>query len=267
MESARDRVGSPWGGSDYPRQQRLGRGSVGAAQRMRQADRLAALGVLAAGMAHEIRNPLSAIKTFVQLLPRKVAKEGFLEKFNRTVPRELERINGLIEDLLELARAPKYCFRSLQLEPLVRQVLDLFDEALLASGVRTEVEFSAELPDVQADPSHLTKAFQNILRNAMQAMPQGGTLRVEGYPAKGVMPVSHRQDGRVWAALKFADTGVGMSSDTLANVFNPFFTTKDHGTGLGLAITHKIVTEHGGFIEVLSEPGCGTSFTLHFPPA
>jgi two-component system sensor histidine kinase AtoS len=235
--------------------------------RMRQADRLAALGVLAAGMAHEIRNPLSAIKTFVQLLPRKVAKEGFLEKFNRTVPRELDRINGLIEDLLELARAPKYYLRSLQLEPLVRQILDLFEEALLAGGVRTEVEFSTELPDVQADPSHLTKAFQNILRNAMQAMAQGGTLRVEGYLAKDVLPASQRMDRRAWAVLKFTDTGVGMSPDTLSNVFNPFFTTKDHGTGLGLAITHKIVTEHGGFIEVMSEPGHGTSFILVFPPA
>lgn len=235
--------------------------------RMRQADRLAALGVLAAGMAHEIRNPLSAIKTFVQLLPRKVAKEGFLEKFNRTVPRELDRINGLIEDLLELARAPKYYLRPLRLEPLVRDVLELFEESLLASGVRTEVEFSAGLPDVQVDPSHLTKAFQNILRNAMQAMARGGTLRVEGYLAENMLPASQRLDGRAWAALKFTDTGVGMSPDTLSNVFNPFFTTKDHGTGLGLAITHKIVTEHGGFIEVMSEPGQGTSFILVFPPA
>lgn len=237
--------------------------------RMRQADRLAALGVLAAGMAHEIRNPLSAIKTFVQLLPRKINQEGFLEKFNRTVPRELERINSLIEDLLELARTPKYYLRPVELEPLVRQTLELFEEALLAGGIRTEVDFSPGLPNIQADPNQLTKAIQNILRNAMQAMAHGGTLRIEGSLTEDVLSVSHGRDRqcRAWVCLRFSDTGAGMSSETLGNIFNPFFTTKDQGTGLGLAITHKIVTEHGGFIEAASEPGRGTSFVMYFPPA
>jgi two-component system sensor histidine kinase AtoS len=233
--------------------------------RMRQADRLAALGVLAAGMAHEIRNPLSAIKTFVQLLPRKIHREGFLEKFNRTVPRELDRINGLIEDLLELARTPKYYIQPLHLEPLMRATLDLFEEELLLKGVRLESRFDADLPAINADPSQLTKAFQNVLRNAMQAMPTGGTLWVEGCSTKDTVPPVHGSEYKDWITLRFKDTGMGMDPETLKNVFNPFFTTKDQGTGLGLAITHKIVTEHGGFIEVSSERGQGTSFTLYFP--
>jgi two-component system sensor histidine kinase AtoS len=233
--------------------------------RMRQADRLAALGVLAAGMAHEIRNPLSAIKTFVQLLPRKVHKEGFLEKFNRTVPRELDRINGLIEDLLELARTPRYYIQPLQIEPLVRATLDLFEEALLLNGVQIEIRFDAGLPAIEADPSQLTKALQNILRNAMQAMPNGGILSIEGFLTKEGLPPGQGPAQKDWVVLRFTDTGMGMSPETLSNVFNPFFTTKDHGTGLGMAITHKIVTEHGGFIDVSSERGQGTTVTIYFP--
>ncbi len=235
--------------------------------RMRQADRLAALGVLAAGMAHEIRNPLSAIKTFVQLLPRKVHREDFLEKFNRTVPRELDRINGLIEELLELARTPKYCVEPVQLGPLVRQALDLYEEALQAAGVGTWVRFDPDLPDIQADPRQLMKAIQNILRNAMQAMPRGGTLTVEARVGEGPSPGLRPAGVSTWVGLRFTDTGVGMSAETVRNVFNPFYTTKDHGTGLGLAITHKIVTELGGCIEVTSEPGSGATFVLQFPAA
>jgi two-component system sensor histidine kinase AtoS len=234
--------------------------------RMRQADRLAALGVLAAGMAHEIRNPLSAIKTFVQLLPRKVEKPGFLDKFNRTVPRELDRINGLIEELLELARSPKYYLEPLELEPLVRATVELFEEELLSKGIRVSVLFLLDVPAIQADAGQLTKAFQNILKNAMQAMPSGGNIVVEGFSEEVQLPRRAGAGDMGWAVLRFTDTGFGMSSETLSNVFNPFFTTKDRGTGLGLAITHKIVTELGGFIEVSSELNRGTSFTLFFPP-
>jgi signal transduction histidine kinase len=233
---------------------------------MRQADRLAALGVLAAGMAHEIRNPLSAIKTFVQLLPRKVNMPGFLEKFNRTVPRELERINGLIGDLLELARKPKYYFESVQLEPLVRATLELFEEELLLRGVHLTTLFAPHLPPIKGDPSELTKAFQNIVRNAIQAMPSGGILRVGSFLSTQILSNGPKSDDRTWVALEFKDNGIGMGPETLQNVFNPFFTTRDHGTGLGLAITHKIVTELGGIIEVSSRQGEGTSFILCFPP-
>lgn len=235
--------------------------------RMRQADRLAALGVLAAGMAHEIRNPLSAIKTFVQLLPRKAAKPGFLEKFNRTVPRELDRINGLIEELLELARSPKYYLEPMALEPLVRATVDLFEEELLLKGIRVSILFLPGVPDILADAGQLTKAIQNILKNAMQAMPSGGNVLIEGFPRDVRQSGASISDDGLWAVLRFTDTGMGMSPETLSNVFNPFFTTKDRGTGLGLAITHKIVTELGGIIEVSSELNQGTSFTLSFPPS
>jgi two-component system sensor histidine kinase AtoS len=233
---------------------------------IRQSERLAALGTLAAGMAHEIRNPLSAIKTFVQLLPRKVNQLEFLEKFQRTVPRELERINRLIEDLLELSRTPKYRFEVLTLQTLVAQGLDFFEDELRVAKVDCVMEVSPDLPPVFADSDQLIKAFYNLIRNAIQAMPTGGRFKIEGYrETRGGLnkPIPANQDG--WVCLVFSDTGVGIPFENVKDVFNPFFTTKDHGTGLGLAITHKVITEHGGHLDVVSRMGEGSSFIIYLP--
>lgn len=234
--------------------------------RIRQSERLAALGTLAAGMAHEIRNPLSAIKTFVQLLPRKVGRPDFLEKFNRTVPRELDRINRLIEDLLELSRTPKYHFKPVNLQTLLLDIFEFFEPELQSNQIHCETRVVPDLPTILADPDQLIKAFQNLFRNAIQAMPNGGRLTIEGHcEAAGGLerPLSTNQDG--WVSLAFSDTGVGIPVETTKSIFNPFFTTKDRGTGLGLAITHKVITEHGGHIEVSSRVGEGSTFTIHLP--
>jgi PAS domain S-box-containing protein len=234
--------------------------------RFRQTERLAALGTLAAGMAHEIRNPLSAVKTFVQLLPRKAHSPEFLEKFQRTVPRELERINRLIEDLLELSRTPKYRFSVLNLAVFLDQCVEFFEAELRACRVECVTRLSPDLPRISADSDQLIKAFYNLFKNAIQAMPDGGRLTVEGrWEAGGDLekPTASNQDG--WVCLTFSDTGLGIPSDVLKNIFNPFFTTKDTGTGLGLAITHKVITEHGGHLEVVSRVGEGSSFIMYLP--
>lgn len=234
----------------------------------RQAERLAALGTLSAGMAHEIRNPLSAIKTFVQLLPRKIGNPDFLEKFHRTVPRELARINRLIEDLLELARTPKYYFELASIRPLLEQTVELFEPELLSHCIQCRLEIAGELPPIWVSVDQLAKAFNNLIRNAIQAMPGGGDLRIracrlaEEAGSCGQEPPGGR-DSRL--RLIFSDTGVGMEPEDMKSIFNPFFTTKDSGTGLGLAITHKVITEHGGQIEVDSAPGKGTRFTVYLP--
>ncbi len=238
--------------------------------RFRQAERLAALGTLSAGMAHEIRNPLSAIKTFVQLLPRKLDKPGFLEKFQRTVPRELERINRLIEDLLELARIPKYHFAPIQVHSLLEHMVELFEEELIAHNIDCHLDFAAGLPPIRASSDQLTKAFNNLFQNAIQAMPDGGELHVRaffGQPPDGPAQSGeqHTAPAGAWLKLVFSDTGTGIKPEDMKSMFNPFFTTKDAGTGLGLAITHKVVTEHGGQIEVSSTPGKGASFTVLLP--
>lgn len=235
--------------------------------RIRQAERLAALGTLAAGMAHEIRNPLSAIKTFVQLLPRKVEKPGFLEKFNRTVPRELERINRLVSDLLELSREPKYHLTWVDVRSLIEQCVELFEGDFSENGIVFNSRFDPSLPCLRADADQLVKAFHNLLLNGVQAMAAGGELTVEvsvenDVSFSGGAGASVQQG---WMCIRFKDTGPGIDSKDVKNIFNPFYTTKDAGTGLGLAITHKVITEHGGHVEVSSLPGAGTCFSVCLP--
>jgi two-component system sensor histidine kinase AtoS len=233
---------------------------------IRQAERLAELGTLAAGMAHEIRNPLSTIKTFVQLLPRRMEKPTFLEKFQRTVPRELDQINRLVEDLLELARIPKYNFEKTDIKSLLIQTIDFLEEEMQKQQIDCRCVYSSDMSPIPADVSQLVKAFNNIIRNAIQAMPSGGKLIIKALYQKDIIestPKLAATNG--WITLTFQDTGVGISPENVKNIFNPFFTTKDIGTGLGLAITHKVITEHGGQIEVESHPGEGSLFRIYLP--
>ena len=234
--------------------------------RIRQAERLAALGTLSAGMAHEIRNPLSAIKTFVQLLPRKLDRPGFLEKFQRTVPRELNRINQLVTDLLELARDPKYIFNAVDARRLILEVAELHEPECERHHIRYRFQVAADLPAILADSHQLRKAFDNLIRNAVEAMPDGGELLIEAACVQaGSADAAAIGAAERWVAISFRDTGGGIAEDALKQIFNPFFTTKDTGTGLGLAITHKVVSEHGGHIEVVSHDGAGTEFKIALP--
>ncbi len=220
---------------------------------IRQNQRLADLGTMAAGMAHEIRNPLSAIKTYVSLLPRKIESPDFLEKFQRTVPREINRLNTLIEELLELSRPPKYNFQYTDIGMLLTQRIELMEADFTSRKVLFRTDIHNRLPRVVADAGQIEKVFINLMQNAAQAMPDGGTISVLARP---------NGDGLI---IRVEDQGHGFSRETAENIFSPFFTTKAKGTGLGLAITHKIITEHGGQIEVESREGEGCSFTISLP--
>ena len=226
-------------------------------ERLRQADRLAALGTLSAGLAHEIKNPLSAIKTFVQLLPKKFQNQPFMEKFNVTVPREIDRINYLVEDLLELTRKRKRTFVSLDVNLLITQVIDLHGEELRRKQIIFENQLDRNIPLVGGDSDALYRAFSNVVINSIQAMPTGGSLMISAEKDQ-VCPT---------VKITFKDTGIGMEEETAKNLFNPFFTTKDKGTGLGMALAHKIVEDHQGVIEVASQKGKGTVVTLFLPVA
>jgi two-component system sensor histidine kinase AtoS len=186
-------------------------------------------------------------------LPRKISNPAFFDKFQTTVPRELNRINGLIENLLELARPPKLEFKMISLSSCLSQIEDLYREKLEATKINLEISLEESLPELWADREHLVRALSNIVVNALEAMPAGGNLTVTAKELAGGV------------VLQFTDTGFGMDEATKDKIFNPFFTTKDTGTGLGLAMTHKIIQEHGGDIEVDSVVGKGTTFTLTFP--
>jgi two-component system sensor histidine kinase AtoS len=224
-------------------------------EKLKHADRLAALGTLSAGLAHEIKNPLSAIKTFVQLLPQRFENLSFMEKFNITVPREIDRINQLVEDLLELTRKRVRPLVNVDVNTLILQAIDLHGEEMTKRKIAFEDQLDRTIPQIQGDPEKLYRAFSNIMINSIQAMPNGGRLSI----SSGQDQVSSKIE------VIFRDTGVGMDGETLKNLFNPFFTTKEKGAGLGMALTHKIIEDHRGTIEVTSEKGKGSTFVLFLP--
>ena len=220
---------------------------------IRQAQRLADLGTLAAGIAHEIRNPLSAIKTYVALLPKKIENPGFLEKFHRTVPREINRLNIFIEELLELSRLPKYHFKLIDVRESLLQSIELMEAKFRTNNIDCQWDNTSELPNIMADADQLKKVFINLMQNAAQSMPNGGVITIH----------TAYKNSRV--IIDFKDTGYGFSPELAKNIFNPFFTTKAKGTGLGLAISHKVISEHGGQIKAKSKKGKGSCFSVSLP--
>jgi PAS domain S-box-containing protein len=230
---------------------------------LRRSDRLAALGTLAAGLAHEIKNPLTSLLTFSRHLDRKVDDPNFRERFRSVVPRELERINGIVERLLELARPSRMSFTLVRLPELLERALELYVEQLDEQHVEVAREYARDAPPIQADKDALYRVFVNLIANALDAMPRGGRLTVRaGWAGTGdpVRAARRRAANRV--KIEIEDTGVGIQPSDTDRVFNPFYTTRDSGTGLGLALAHKIIEDHGGVISFESVPGRGTTFTI-----
>jgi len=227
-------------------------------ERMMQAERLASLGRLSAGLAHEIKNPLSAIKTFVQLIPQKFDRPAFRDKLNTTVPRELERINRLIDNLLQLTRKPKLNLSAVRIHEVLAQTVELYQSEMDRRHVVLEMTFVREIPRIQGDAELLHRVFSNIILNAIQSMPEGGKLKVS-------TSVSAAEGKDRCLQVSFQDTGVGMNQETVERIFDPFFTTKEKGTGLGMANSKRIIQEHGGTIEVQSTPEKGTFVIVTFP--
>jgi PAS domain S-box-containing protein len=233
---------------------------------LRRSDRLAALGTLAAGLAHEIKNPLASLRTFTRIIPRKFEDARFRETFMRVVPHELERINGIVEQLLELARPSRLRPAPLTIPGVLDRVLELYANELDAKEITVSREYAREIPAITADPERLYEAFVNLVSNALAAMATGGRLTVRTGWHRPSEPAVRGAGGRR-VRIEIEDTGSGISSSEAEKVFDPFFTTKAEGTGLGLALTHKIIEDHGGSIGFRSTPGVGTVFTVLLPMA
>jgi signal transduction histidine kinase len=236
--------------------------------RLRRADRLAALGTMAAGIAHDIRNPLTSILIFSQLMSLHYDDSDVREKFNRVVPRELERVQAVIEDMMELARPASVHREPVSLNDILSQVLELFEGQVDTQGIKISSEYELDLPFCMAERKRLHRCFSNLVSNAIQAMPSGGdlTLRTSQIPAM-IFPDTGLPDRRPEPAIQItiADTGQGISADRLSRIFDPFYTTKEKGLGLGMAIAHRIVEDHRGTIDVQSEVGLGSTFTVCIP--
>jgi PAS domain S-box-containing protein len=245
-------------------------------QRLRRADRLAAVGRMAAMVAHEIKNPLVALKTFVDMVPRRAKDPAFIARFQDIVPKEVDRVNAIMEDLLELSRPPRIAPRPLHVHEVIARCVALYEQQAAQRGITIIQELTPEPTRVRADSEYLLRALGNLAINAIQAMTAGGVLTIRtgsGVPWQSALAETtvHADLGAAadtaqsFVFITVADTGTGMTPEQLDSLFTPFFTTKEKGTGLGLALTHKIIEEHQGHLHVESQFGVGSTFTILLP--
>jgi PAS domain S-box-containing protein len=226
-----------------------------------RAERLAVIGTMSARLAHEIRNPLSSITLNIELVRDEIetltkqdsAAGAEARALLQSLDSEVRRIQRVTEDYLKFARMPKPVREPVRLNDVLSQGLSFMESLFEATHVTVEAHFDARLPAIQADESQLWQAVLNLVRNAIEAMPQGGRLTVR----------TEQRDR--FCVLTLTDTGKGMTAEERAQVFKPFFSTKSGGTGLGLPLTQQIVTEHGGTIRCESVAGQGTTFVIELP--
>jgi two-component system NtrC family sensor kinase len=223
-----------------------------------QAEKLAALGRLVADVSHEIRNPLTAIGGFARRLYKRAASEKEKERAEIIVS-EVDRLEKILRDVLTFSRDARSHLEKHHLEQVVYDVANVHEYACSEQSVTVEVMIEKDLPPVLIDKDQVRQALTNLITNALDAMPRGGTLKITAGS-------EDLHDVR-YVFLRVSDTGQGIDEDKLPLIFDPFFTTKKigHGTGLGLSITRKIIEEHGGFIKAESTRGEGSAFSLYFP--
>lgn len=235
-------------------------------ERVKERDRLAAIGEMAAGLAHEIRNPLGAIKGASQLL---IGPDGMpiqhadSAEFIGIIVEEVDRLNNVVTKFLDYARVEKsepVEHSAIDLNEVVRRTIQLLAKHDAAANVEIEVRLDEMLPPVAGDPDQLHQVFLNLGLNALHAMSDGGRLEIITTPRR-----RSRLGYGSFSEVRFRDNGEGIPRDVLNKIFIPFYTTKERGTGLGLSISHRIVTHHGGTIEVRSNPGHGSTFSVFLP--
>ena len=228
---------------------------------LRRADRLSSLGLLTAGLAHEIRNPLVAIRTFTQLLPERYNDAEFREGFQGLALKEVDRICGLINDLLSFARPSRPNVAQESMNDVVDGIARILETEAKEKSVEITRDFRPGLPRVWIDREQMKQVFMNLILNAIQAMRGGGSIFLS-------TRLNSRNDAGhtgQFVQVEVRDTGVGIPAENLDHIFDPFFTSKDEGSGLGLSISHQIVQEHGGYVTVESKVGVGTTFCINLP--
>jgi signal transduction histidine kinase len=232
---------------------------VAAEQAARQGDRLAALGTLAAGLVHEINNPLGIMISRLDVMLMEAQAQGLspgVAEDLRVLRRQADRVVGIARGLLSFSRESPGAREPVDLNRVVTETVRLADAHITKRGGRIVARLDPTLPTILGQASALQQVVLNLLSNAGDALGGGGEIRIDTGPAPGLA-------GAV--RLRITDTGAGIEPETLPRIFDPFFTTKASGTGLGLSISYGIVREHQGIIDVESRPGRGTTFTLTFP--
>lgn len=226
--------------------------------RIQLAERLSSLGHLAAGVSHEIRNPLNAISMGLQrlkreFLPQDESKKEEYVSFTEVILKEIRRVNEIIEQFLTLSRPFQLNMKVSSLQELLNNLIILFKEEAFSQGIRLQEEINPNLPFIKMDREKLTQAFINIMKNGMQSMERGGILRIETYLFKDKVEVA------------ISDSGSGIPSEQMEKIFDYYYTTKEKGVGLGLPIAHRIIEAHGGHLKVESRVGYGTKVIVTLP--
>jgi signal transduction histidine kinase len=226
--------------------------------RIQLAERISSLGHLAAGVAHEIRNPLNAMGMGLQRLKREFlppdeSKREEYISFTELILKEVRRVNGIIEQFLTLSRPFQLNLKESSLQDLLKHLVTLFQEEASSLGITLQAEIPSDLPLIRMDPERLTQALINIMKNGMQAMGKGGLLRVEARSLKDRLEVT------------ISDLGSGIPPEQMEKIFNYYYTTKDKGVGLGLPIAHRIIEAHEGQMKIESRVGMGTKVTVTLP--
>lgn len=239
-------------------------------ERLRQAEQLSALGQMASGIAHEIRNPLNLINLSIDHLKSQfpnwdATKQKEAEEMISNVKVEIYRLNQMIENFLKYGKPLRLHFAAVCVDALLQEVLRLAQHKAGEQKIEFILDADPSVPKITADPEQMKTCLINVVLNAIQAMPQGGKLeirvRTEASEQRGV----GEEPSRGSIVLRFRDTGVGIDEEDLGKIFEPYFTTKKLGIGLGLAITKRIIEEHGGAIHVRSQLQQGTAVTIHLP--
>jgi signal transduction histidine kinase len=224
------------------------------AEKLQRLEQLANLGVLSAGLAHEIKNGLQAVQTFVDLLLEKNQDA----ELGDIVRRELRRISGIVSQMLQLGAPSPASFKTVRVHEVLDHSLRLLQPHITIKLITVEKEYHAESDAVHGDDAQLQQTFMNLLLNAVEAMGPNGMLTIS-------TETTGNESGARLLQIQIQDTGRGIAPENLARLFEPFFTTKKNGTGLGLAISHRIVREHQGSIQAHSEHGRSTTFSILLP--
>lgn len=234
-------------------------------QQLDRAARLASIGEVAAGIAHEIRNPLTSISCAIQLLQSELKDDARGRRIINEIQNQIKRLDGTIKDLLNYAKPSPPVFKLTDVEDVIRKAVFFVSAEAKKFNVNIEIDKASEISDVMMDDNQMQQVFMNIMINAIQAMPSGGSIKISIKTEKIEYLLPGTIKGGEVLVISFKDTGEGIHPDDISSIFEPFFTRKTKGSGLGLSISKRIVKEHGGDITCTSILGKGTTFNIYLP--
>jgi two-component system NtrC family sensor kinase len=239
-----------------------------ATEQLRHADRLTTVGKLASGLAHELGTPLNVVQGRAKLIADHEVEGQEVEDSARIVVEQAERMTALIRQLLDFARPRPLHKAPVNVATLAGRVCQLVATIARTANVTLDPPAADETLRIAADDGQLTQVLTNLVVNGIQATPPGGTVAITARVVAQAPPPYVGSDEESWMAIEVRDTGTGLDEATRARVFEPFYTTKEigEGTGLGLSVSWGLVREHGGWIDVVSTPGNGSTFTVYLPP-